>query len=73
MGFVKVARQATGPSLYARQAERAASSMRGNGYADPAGDAKYPIYGAAVRTATNHQALDLRGTTVRLKDAKTLE
>jgi hypothetical protein len=72
MGFIKVARQASGPSLYAGQ-PNAKVSQRGNGYADPAGDAKYPIYGAALLKASNHPTLDLRGTTVRLKDAKTLE
>jgi hypothetical protein len=72
MGFIKVARQATGPSLYANMPP-ATLVNRGNGYPDPAGDAKYPIYGAAIKTAKNHPTLDLRGTTVRLKDAKTLE
>lgn len=72
MGFIKVARQASGPSLYAGKPD-AKQVMRGNGYADPAGDAKYPIYGAAIKTAPNYPTLDLRGTTVRLKDASTLE
>jgi hypothetical protein len=72
MGFIKVARQASGPSLYAGQ-PAAYQVMRGNGYADPAGDAKYPIYGAALKKAKNHPTLDLRGTTVRLKNSKTLE
>jgi hypothetical protein len=72
MGFVKVARQASGPSLYAGQ-PNAKQTARGNGYTDPSGDAKYPIYGAAIKTAKNHATLDLRGTTIRLKDADTLE
>jgi hypothetical protein len=71
MGFIKVARQASGPSLYLGQPD-AKLSMRRNGVADRAGDARYPIYGAAVRTAPNYPALDLRGTTVALKDSKTL-
>ncbi len=71
MGFVKVARQATGPSLYAG---KPAASLRPrlNGAADPVGDARYPIYGAALRTAPGYPALDLKGTTVALKDARTL-
>jgi hypothetical protein len=72
MGFIKVARQASGPSLYAGQPD-ARQVARGNGYPDAAGDAKYPIYGAKINTAKNQPTLDLRGTTVRLKDAKTLE
>jgi hypothetical protein len=71
MGFIKVARQASGPSLYVGQPD-ARQSLRRNGEPDRAGDARYPIYGAAVRTAPNYPALDLRGTTVALKDAKTL-
>jgi hypothetical protein len=72
MGFIKVARQASGPSLYAGQ-PNAKQTARGNGYADPANDAKYPIYGAAIKSAKSKPTLDLRGTTVRLKDSKTLE
>ncbi len=72
MGYVKVARQATGPSLYAGK-KNAKRVIRGNGFADPSGDAKYPIYGAAITTAKNHPTLDLRGTTIRLKNSKTLE
>jgi hypothetical protein len=72
MGTIKVARQASGPSLYAGK-PNAKLPNRGNGYADPGGDAKYPIYGAAIKTAKSHPTLDLRGTTVRLKDSKTLE
>ncbi|HEU0132908.1 MAG TPA: hypothetical protein VFQ85_18150 [Mycobacteriales bacterium] len=72
MGFIKVARQATGPSLYVGQ-PNAKQVVRGNGYADPAGDAKYPFYGAKIKTSKSVPTLDLRGTTVRLKDSKTLE
>lgn len=71
LGFVKVARQASGPSLYVGQ-PAARQPMRGDGQADVRGDARYPIYGKAVRTAHSYKALDLLGTTVRLKDSKTL-
>jgi hypothetical protein len=71
MGFIKVSRQASGPSLYVGKPD-AHVSMRGNGEADPAGDARYPIYGAAVWKAPNYKALDLLGTTVAMKDSKTL-
>ena len=63
--FVKVARQASGPSLYAGKPD-ANLSMRTNGEPDAAGDARYPIAGTKVRTATNQPKLDLRGTTVAL-------
>ncbi|MDQ1688118.1 MAG: hypothetical protein QOK42_1093 [Frankiaceae bacterium] len=72
MGFVKVARQATGPSLFAKFGG-AAQSMRYNGYADPSGDARYPFYGAKARTSPSNPVLDLRGTTIRMKDANTIE
>lgn len=72
MGYIKVARQASGPSLYAGQ-PNAKQVARGNGYADASGDAKYPISGAQIKSAKSHPTLDLRGTTVRLKDPKTLE
>jgi LPXTG-motif cell wall-anchored protein len=72
MGYIKVARQATGPSLYVGK-PNANKPMRGNGWADPSGDAKYPIYGKAIDTAQSHPTLDLLGTTVKLKDPETLE
>ncbi|MGZ6791638.1 MAG: hypothetical protein ACXVFV_01705 [Mycobacteriales bacterium] len=62
--FVKVARQASGPSLYAG-GPAASLPQRGNGYPDALGDAKYPIAGASVLTAANQKALDLAGTTVQ--------
>ena len=71
MGFVKVARQASGPSLYVGKPD-ADVSMRANGERDKAGDARYPIYGKAVRSAPSYKALDLLGTKVSMKDAKTL-
>ena len=64
MPFVKVTREASGPSLYAGK-PRAHQPMRGNGYVDALGDAKYPIAGAKSLTAPNRSALDLRSTTVR--------
>jgi len=64
MPFVKVTREASGPSLYAGK-PNAHLSMRGNGYADALGDAKYPIAGAKILTAPNHKALDLQSTTVQ--------
>ena len=67
--FVKVARQATGPSLY-RHGPAAHRSMRHNGARDRKGDALYPFAGAQVKTAPNHPALDLRGTRVRPKFKK---
>ena len=70
--FVKVARQASGPSLFAGKPD-AKETPRTNGFRDAAGDARYPIAGASIRTATNHPALDLLGTTIGLKDAATLE
>jgi hypothetical protein len=71
MGFIKVARQASGPSLYAGKPD-ASLPARVNGERDKSGDARYPIYGKAVRTAPSYKALDLLGTTVALKDSKTL-
>jgi hypothetical protein len=71
MGFIKVARQASGPSLYVGK-PAAKIPARPNGAADRTGDARYPIYGAAVRTAPSYPALDLKGTSVVLKDARTL-
>jgi hypothetical protein len=65
MPFVKVSRQATGPSLYAK-GPKARQSMRGNGVADPSGDAIWPFNGAQAATAPNHPALDLLGTSVAL-------
>jgi hypothetical protein len=64
MPYVKVARQASGPSLYAGMPD-ASLSMRGNGVADALGDAKYPIAGASILTAANQRALDLKSTTVQ--------
>lgn len=61
--FVKVARQASGPSLYAGK-PNAKLSLRGNGYPDAAGDARFPISGANINSASNHATLDLRGTSV---------
>ncbi len=62
--FVKVARQASGPSLIAGQPS-AALPQRGNGFPDAVGDAKYPIAGAKILTAANQKALDLTGTVVQ--------
>jgi hypothetical protein len=64
--FVKVARQMTGPSLYAGK-PNASQPDRGNGYPDAAGDARFPFAGAKVLTSPNHPTLDLRGTSVALK------
>lgn len=61
--FVKVARQASGPSLYAGKAD-AKQSQRGNGAADAIGDAKYPIAGTKILTAKNQKPLDLASTTI---------
>jgi hypothetical protein len=72
MGFIKIARQASGPSLFAKGAT-AKQSMRYNGFADSAGDARYPFYGPKARTSPSNPVLDLRGTTIRLKDSKTIE
>jgi hypothetical protein len=65
--FVKVARQASGPSLFAGQPS-ASLPQRGNGYPDAIGDAKYPIAGAKILTAKSQQALDLGGSTVQRAD-----
>ncbi len=70
--YVKVARQTSGPSLLA-SAPAASRPVRANGVADPAGDAIYPFAGKLVETSPNAAGLDLRGTTVRLKDASTFE
>lgn len=64
--FVKVARQASGPSFY-RHHRPAHRSMRHNGFRDRKGDARYPFMGDRVRTAHNHRQLDLRGTRVTLR------
>ena len=61
--FVKVARQASGPSLYAGK-PNASAPARGNGVADALGDAKYPIAGTKILTAKNQKALDLASTTI---------
>jgi len=63
MPFVKVSRQATGPSLYAGKPD-AHLGTRGNGERDPAGDALYPFSGNQVLTASNHPQLDLLGSSV---------
>jgi hypothetical protein len=65
--FVKVTRQASGPSLYVGK-PAASLPQRGNGYPDAAGDAKYPIAGASILTAGNQKALDLAGTKVQRAD-----
>ena len=65
--FVKVARQASGPSLFAGQ-PNASLPQRGNGFPDALGDAKYPIAGAAILTAANQKALDLSSTKVQRAD-----
>jgi hypothetical protein len=61
--FVKVAREASGPSLYAGK-PNASLPQRGNGAKDALGDAKYPIAGAKILTANNQKALDLASTTI---------
>src|SRR3954447_25191526 len=61
--FVKVARQASGPSLYVGK-PNASLPQRGNGAPDALGDAKYPIAGAKLLTAKNQKALDLASTTI---------
>ncbi|MDT7573592.1 MAG: hypothetical protein QOE05_3766 [Actinomycetota bacterium] len=61
--FVKVSRQASGPSLYAGK-PNASQPGRKNGAADTLGDAKYPIAGAKLLTAKNQKALDLASTTI---------
>jgi hypothetical protein len=40
-------------------------AMRGNGVADAIGDAKYPIAGAKLLSASNQKMLDLQSTTVQ--------
>lgn len=64
--FVKVSRQASGPSFY-RHHRPAHRSMRHNGFKDRKGDARYPFMGAQVKTAKNHKGLDLRGTRVSMR------
>jgi hypothetical protein len=61
--YVKVAREASGPSLYVGRAN-ASQPARSNGQADALGDAKYPIAGAKILTAKNQRALDLAGTSI---------
>jgi hypothetical protein len=70
--FVKVARQATGPSLFASAAD-AGLPKRVNGEFDAKGDAKWPIAGSKVTTASNQPGLDLTGTHVSLVKPDTLE
>jgi hypothetical protein len=70
--FVKVARQATGPSLYVGKAD-ALLNKRTNGVSDPAGDALWPIAGAKLATATNRAGLDLRSTKLTLTKPDTIE
>ena len=65
--FVKVARQASGPSLIAGK-PAARQPQRYNGYADALGDAKYPLAGAKLLTAANQKALDLKSASVQLAD-----
>jgi hypothetical protein len=66
--FVRVARQMTGPSLYAGK-PNASLPNRTNGYPDVAGDAIFPFAGAQVLHSPNHPTLDLRGTSVAVKGA----
>jgi hypothetical protein len=61
--FVKVTRQATGPSLYAGK-PAASVPQRRNGAPDALGDARYPIAGTKILTAKNQKALDLASTTI---------
>jgi hypothetical protein len=61
--FVKVAREASGPSLYAGK-PNASLPKRSNGAADALGDAKYPIAGTKLLTAKNQKPLDLASTTI---------
>jgi hypothetical protein len=70
--YVKVARQASGPSLYAGL-PGASQPARSNGAADVLGDAKYPIAGAKVLTAPNQRALDLAGTSIARTAAGTVQ
>ena len=63
--FVKVTRQATGPSLYAGMPD-AHVRQRVNGVGDLAGDAKFPIAGAQINKAKNKPSLDLLGTTATI-------
>ncbi|HVU73772.1 MAG TPA: PPC domain-containing protein [Mycobacteriales bacterium] len=70
--YVKVAYQASGPSLIVGK-PNALRAVRGNGIADAAGDAKYPFYGTTDTTSANDPRLDLRGTTVGMKDSATFE
>jgi hypothetical protein len=67
--FIKVSRQASGPSLIAGQPD-AALAIRSNGHVDAAGDAKYPIAGLTYATASNQNKLDLLGATAALKNGK---
>jgi hypothetical protein len=67
MPFVKVSRQASGPSLYAGKPD-AALPIRGNGYPDAKGDARYPIAGLSFSTASNQSKLDLLGTSVAVNN-----
>lgn len=73
--YVKVARQATGPSLYADgpTASLPTRTDVGSSVTSAGGDAKYPIAGNMVTTAKNQPGQDLLGTAVRLKDAATME
>jgi hypothetical protein len=70
--FVKVARQATGPSLYNGKPD-AQVAKRTNGNADAAGDALYPIAGKKLLDAANQPGQDLLGTSVTFKDPSTME
>lgn len=63
MPFIKVARQASGPSLIAGK-PAAVESTRGNGVLAASGDALYPTSGNQVLTAQNVPQLDLRSTSV---------
>jgi hypothetical protein len=66
--FIKVSRQASGPSLLAGK-PNAALPIRGNGYPDAKGDAKYPIAGLTFSSAANQGKLDLLGTSVSVSGA----
>jgi hypothetical protein len=70
--FVKVARQATGPSLFVGS-PKASWPKRRNGEADARGDALWPIAGAKVKTAPNKPGLDLTGATLSLVNPDTLQ
>ncbi|MDX6284807.1 MAG: hypothetical protein QOG53_292 [Frankiales bacterium] len=68
MPFAKVARQVSGPSLYAGKPNATGSVTGTNGQSDLSNDAKYPIAGTKLLTSKSQNGLDLLGSRVFMRN-----